>query len=179
MSDKPSYLGLLNSIAVGEAGGEELFCAWASVTPSPDVKAVLEAVMLREGEHAKSFAKRINELGYSVLPQRGPEPAAARGHRGSSTTLSDCEKFSQLAVGVAPKNGTDVFAKFMDDLTIDVQTGQLMGRYIAEERDSNRMLQSCRAIVEAEMNGSSNGTAELEARLGRIEQALEQLLAKA
>jgi len=179
MSDKPSYLGLLNSIAVGEAGGEELFCAWASVTPSPDVKAVLEAVMLREGEHAKSFAKRINELGYSVLPREDPNQKS-RVAIAASTTLSDCEKFSQLAVGVAPKNGTDVFAKFMDDLTIDVQTGQLMGRYIAEERDSNRMLQSCRAIVEAEMNGSSNnGTAELEARLGRIEQALEQLLAKA
>jgi hypothetical protein len=178
MSDKPSYLGLLNSIAVGEAGGEELFCAWASVTPSPDVKAVLEAVMLREGEHAKSFAKRINELGYSVLPREDPNQAA-RVAIAASTELCDCEKFAQLQVGVAPKNGTDVFATFMDDLTIDIQTGQLMGRYIAEERDSNRMLQSCRAIVEAEMNTSNGGTAELEARLGRIEQALEQLLAKA
>ena len=62
-----------------------------------------------------------------------------------STTLCDCEKFEQLNIGVAPKDGTDVFARFMDDLNIDVQTGQLMGRYIAEERDSNRRLQGCRA----------------------------------
>ncbi len=176
MSDKPSYLGLLNSIAVGEAGGEQLFCAWAAVTPSPDVKAVLEAVMLREGEHAKSFAKRINELGYSVLPKEDPN-LAARVAIASSPTLSDCEKFDKLNVGATPKDGTDVFAKFMDDITIDVQTGQLMGRYIAEERDSNRMLQGCRAVVAAQMNGG--GTAELEGRLARIEDALGKLLAKA
>ena len=176
MSDKPSYLGLLNSIAVGEADGEELFCAWASVTPDPDVKAVLEAVMIREGEHAKSFAKRINELGFSVRPREAPDHAA-RMAIARSTSLADCEKFEQLRVGVAPKDGTDVFARFMDDQTIDVQTGQLMGRYIAEERDSNRRLQACRAAVAAQMNGNGNG--EVEARLERIEQALDALLAKA
>jgi hypothetical protein len=178
MGDKPSYLGLLNSIAVGEADGEELFCAWASVTPDPDVKAVLEAVMIREGEHAKSFAKRINELGYAVRPREAADHAA-RMAIASSTSLCDCEKFEQLNIGAAPKDGTDVFARFMDDLSIDVQTGQLMGRYIAEERDSNRRLQGCRSAVEAAMNGNGNGTGELESRLARIERALEELLAKA
>jgi rubrerythrin len=173
--DKPSYLGLLNSIAVGEADGEELFCAWAAVTPDPDVKAVLETVMIREGEHAKSFAKRINELGYTVRPKDAPDHAA-RMAIASSTTLCDCDKFEQLRIGVAPKDGSDVFARFMDDLTIDIQTGQLMGRYIAEERDSNRMLQGCRAAVAASANG---GDTDVEARLARIEQALEALLAKA
>jgi hypothetical protein len=173
MSDKPSYLGLLNSIAVGEAGGEELFCAWAAATPRADVKATLEAVMLREGEHAKSFAKRINELGFSVKPTDSPNHESRMAIAGS-TSLSDCEKFEQLNIGVKPK-GTDVFARFMDDLTIDIQTGELMGRYISEERDSNRMLQACRAVVSAEANGS-NGTSALEARLDRIESALTQLV---
>ena len=99
------------------------------------------------GSTTKMKAKAVIRIG-----RRRSRPASIA----ASTTLSDCEKFSQLAVGVAPKNGTDVFAKFMDDLTIDVQTGQLMGRYIAEERDSNRMLQSCRAIVEAEKGGVFN-----------------------
>ena len=175
MSDKPSYLGLLNSIAVGEADGEELFCAWAAATPRDDVRATLEAVMLREGEHAKSFAKRINELGFSVRPTVAANHAA-RMEIARSTTLSDCEKFEQLNIGVAPKGSTDVFARFMDDVTIDVGTGQLMGRYIAEERDSNRMLQACRAVVAAEAgNGDSVGA--LDARLERIESALSQLLA--
>ena len=176
MSEKPSYLGLLNSIAVGEADGEELFCAWAAATPDPDVKAVLEKLMIREGEHAKSFAKRINELGFDVRPKVAADHAE-RMAIASSTTLCDCDKFEQLKIGLAPKDGTDVFGRFMDDLTIDVQTGQLMGRYIAEERDSNRILQGCRAAVSAQANG--NGTSELESRLARIEQALEALLAKA
>jgi hypothetical protein len=174
MSDKPSYLGLLNSIAVGEADGEELFCAWAAATPRADVRATLEAVMLREGEHAKSFAKRINELGFAVRETEAPNHAA-RMEIARSTTISDCEKFEKLNIGVKPQ-GTDVFARFMDDITIDIGTGQLMGRYIAEERDSNRMLQACRAVVSADMNGAGD-TSELDARLARIENALSQLLA--
>ncbi len=174
MSAKPSYLGLLNSIAVGEADGEELFCAWATATPRADVRATLEAVMMREGEHAKSFAKRINELGFSVRETAAPNHAA-RMDVARSTTLSDCEKFEQLSIGVKPQ-GTDVFARFMDDLTIDIGTGQLMGRYIAEERDSNRMLQACRAAVSAEAGGAGD-VSELDSRLARIEDALSQLLA--
>src|SRR6187551_759404 len=65
MDSKPTYLGLLNAVAVGELGGEELFKAWAAATPSDDVRGVLETVALREAEHARSFAKRIDELGYS------------------------------------------------------------------------------------------------------------------
>lgn len=178
MSEKPSYLGLLNSIAVGEADGEELFCAWASVTPDPEVRAVLETVMIREGEHAKSFAKRIDELGFSVRPREAPDHAARMAIAGS-TTLTDCQKFEQLDVGVAPEGGTDIFARFMDDLTIDIQTGQLMGRYIAEERDSNRLLQGCRAAVTAQANGNGVDLGQLEARLARIERSLDALLAKA
>jgi hypothetical protein len=173
MSDKPSYLGLLNSIAVGEADGEELLCAWAAATPRADVRAVLEAVMVREGEHAKSFAKRIDELGFSVRPTEAPTHAS-RMAIARSTTLSDCEKFEQLNVGVQP-NGGDIFQRFMDDVTIDIRTGELMGRYISEERDSNRMLQACRAAVSAEANGSA-GNGEIEARLERIERALTQLV---
>ena len=85
MSDKPSYLGLLNAIAVGEAGGEALFEAWAAATPNDDVRAVLTTVALREGEHARQFTKRINELGYSVIPKDDPglpdRVAMAERHR--------------------------------------------------------------------------------------------------
>jgi hypothetical protein len=174
MSDKPSYLGLLNAIAVGELGGERLFNEWAAATPDDNVRAVLQTVALREGEHAKSFAKRINELGFAVRPTIAANHAA-RMDIARSTTLSDCEKFEQLSIGVKPE-GTDVFARFMDDVTIDIGTGQLMGRYISEERDSNRMLQACRAVVSAEAEGSGAAT-DLDARLARIESALSQLLA--
>jgi Mn-containing catalase len=66
MSDKPSYLGLLNAIAVGEARAHAYLTEWASITPDPDVRRVLLTVPAREGEHGMTFAKRINELGYEV-----------------------------------------------------------------------------------------------------------------
>ena len=66
MSDKPSYLGLLNAIAIAEAQAHDYLVAWADVTPSADVRNVLLTVAAREGEHGMSFAKRINELGYEV-----------------------------------------------------------------------------------------------------------------
>ena len=72
-----------------------------------------------------------------------------------------------------------MFARFMDDLTIDVQTGQLMGRYIAEERDSNRMPAGLPGRRRARQMNGNGDQGELESRLARIEQALEALLAKA
>ena len=66
MRHKPSYLGLLNAIAVAEAQAHEYLHVWADATPSEDVRKVLLTVAAREGEHGMSFAKRINELGYEV-----------------------------------------------------------------------------------------------------------------
>jgi rubrerythrin len=176
MSDKPSYLGLLNAIAVGEQGGETLLDAWAAATPNPAVRATMEAVALREGEHAKSFAKRINELGYSVIPKEDPG-LAARCEIAGSTTLTDCEKFERLGYKrVQETTDTDVFSKFFDDVTMDVRTGELMGRYISEERDSVRMLRACYNAVASE-DTSSADTSALEARLDRIESALAELAA--
>ena len=174
MSEKPSYLGLLNAIAVGELGGEVLFTEWAAATPNDDVRAVLETVALREGEHAKSFAKRINELGYSVIPKEDADLPARCAIAGSDA-LTDCEKFERLGFN-RPASNTDIFAKFFDDVTMDVRTGELMGRYISEERDSVRMLRACFNAVAADDAGAAD-TSALEARLDRIELALAELAA--
>ena len=66
MGHKPSYLGLLNAIAVAESHAHEYLNIWADGTPSDDVRKVLLTVAAREGEHGMSFAKRMNELGYEV-----------------------------------------------------------------------------------------------------------------
>ena len=95
MSSKPTYLGLLNAVAVAELGGEELFKAWAAVTPSDDVRGVLETVALREAEHARSFAKRIDELGYSVRPKDDPG-LPGRIATAKSKRLSDRQKFGKV-----------------------------------------------------------------------------------
>jgi rubrerythrin len=177
MSDKPSYLGLLNAIAVGEAGGEALFEAWAAATPNDDVRAVLNTVALREGEHARQFTKRINELGYSVIPKDDPG-LPDRVAMAERTDLTDCEKFERLGFTKAPAGETDIFSKFFQDVSMDISTGELMGRYVAEERDTGRRLRECYAIVSASAP-STNGTASLEARLERIECALAELAAAA
>ena len=72
MSDKPSYLGLLNAISLAETRAHAYLSAWADVTRDPEVRAVLCTVAAREGEHGMSFAKRINELGFELQVTEDP-----------------------------------------------------------------------------------------------------------
>ena len=119
MSDKPSYLGLLNAIAVAERqAGEYLDCG-PTVTPSDDVRAVIHTVALRETEHGLAFEKRIDELGYGLVDKPDPNHAK-RMTIASSTTLSDREKFEALGLGRAPTNGTsDIFDNFFENKDLD------------------------------------------------------------
>ncbi len=177
MSDKPSYLGLLNAIAVAEGEAERYLDRWAATTARDDVRGVIATVALREGEHAKAFEKRICELGYDIRP-KADDPA--KMEIAGSTELSDREKFEKLGVGSAPPEGPDVFAGMFADPSIDIQTGGLLGRYIAEERDSGRLLRSCYEQLCAEEAGpvESAPTTDLDAitaRLDRIEAMLATL----
>lgn len=187
MGDKPSYLGLLNAVAVGELGGEQLFCAWAETTCDDDVRAVLRTVQLREAEHARSFAKRLDELGYGVLDRADPD-LERRVAIARSTELDDCQKFEQLGFAAEP-NGPDIFARFFEDTTIDPTTGALLGRYVAEERDTGRLLRGCysalatcraeQAPAVADTGATTAAVAALEERLDRIECAVIALAEEA
>jgi len=146
MSDKPTYLGLLNAVAVGELGGEKLFAAWSNATDDDDVRGVLHTVALREAEHARTFAKRINELGYSVRPLDDPK-LPRRVAIAKSKKLNDREKFEKLGFARIPTTGPDIFSRFFDDITIDIQTGEMLGRYLSEERDTARRLSACHAAL--------------------------------
>lgn len=178
MSEKPSYLGLLNAIAVGESGGETLFQAWAATTPSDDVRCVLHTVALREGEHARAFAKRIDELGFNVRDRPDPD-MPKRVDIARSTTMSDCEKFERLGFGKDPGREPDIFARFFDDTSMDIQTGELMGRYVAEERDTGRRLRACHALLQAAQPAVAPDRAEVPGalleRLDRLECTLTEL----
>lgn len=145
MSDKPSFLGLLNAIVVGEARAERYLLAWAEVTPHDDVRDVLRTVAVREGEHAKAFEKRIVELGYWLRPSDDDESEALAVAR--STELTDVEKLDHFRLGQAEPDGDDVFTRMFADPTIDPVTGGLLGRYIAEERDTGRLLFACRSSL--------------------------------
>ena len=102
------------------------------------MKAVINTVALRESEHGLAFAKRIDELGYSVRPKHDPKHAE-RMAIAASTALSDKEKFEAFSLGRAPRNGArDIFDTFFENKDLDPVTGGLLGRYVAEERDSGR-----------------------------------------
>jgi hypothetical protein len=149
MADKPSYLGLLNAIAVGERDAGAYLAAWAEVTPSDDVRRVIHSIALRESEHSLAFEKRIDELGYSVIPRPDPEHEE-RMAIAASTTLTDREKFERLGLTRPPEAGrADVFDRFFENKDLDAVTGGLLGRYVAEERDSGRRFAACYAALGA------------------------------
>ena len=159
MSDKPSYLGLLNAIAVGEGRAHTYLRAWAETTDNPDVKRAIETVAIREGEHALAFEKRICELGYS-LRQREDE-TMAKTLALVKSDRSDLQKFEKLGLGGGGGGGADPFVKMFEDTSIDVQTGELLGRYIAEERDSGRVLRACyQQLRDAADEGDADGVSE-------------------
>ena len=140
MSDKPSYLGLLNAIALNEASAQRYLSVWIEATADPDVQAVLRTVAWREGEHGMSFAKRINELGYEV--RRRDDPSEAQHAAVAGSDLSDLEKMEHFGLDRLDEvlHGFDDVFK---DHTIDIRTGELLGRYVAEEFDTARLLRSC------------------------------------
>jgi rubrerythrin len=185
MSDKPSYLGLLNAVSLAESEAHEYLTAWAAVTPHEGVKATLLAVAAREGEHGMSFAKRINELGFNLRPAPDDPKRAERLAIACSTEVSDYDKMHALGVARiaedAGKSGPDIFDTFFSDHSIDVQTGELLGRYIAEERDSGRRLRACYLAVKAEHDAAggsrtkSKKAKKADKRMRRLEDKVDAL----
>jgi rubrerythrin len=173
MADKPSYLGLLNAIAVAESRAQTYLCAWADVTTSDDVRGVLRKVAAREGEHAMSFAKRINELGYDV--RRKDDDDTEQAVALVTSGCSDLEKMEALKLHRLDRGDKpDIFDEFFTDHTIDIATGELLGRYIAEERDSARSLRQC--YEQLRQRSSSGASPELESdRVTALERKVDAL----
>ncbi len=163
MATKPTYVGLLNAIANGERGGHQLFSSWSAATKNKELKKTLDAVAIREMEHSWAFEKRLSELGYSLRPpaDESGRQALAKQIELLSSKASDTEKFASFGIvkpskskegkkslkkgaKKAGKNGAneepDKLLKILADPNIDPITGALMGRFIAEERDTGRML---------------------------------------
>ena len=175
MPDKPSYLGLLNAVSLAETAAHEYLEAWIKVTPNDDVRGVLQTVSAREGEHGKAFAKRINELGFTLRPKDDPDQAK-RMAIASSKKRTDLEKMERFGLGqLDTGDEPDIFDGFFSDHSIDIRTGELLGRYIAEERDSARLLRSCYEQLKAAADGSS--AAASADRLAELERKVDELLA--
>jgi rubrerythrin len=184
--EKPSYLGLLNAVSLAESRAHCYLSAWADVTSNADLRAVLRTVAAREGEHGMAFAKRIDELGFTLEPKDDPkfddQMATA-----SSTSISDLDKMEKLRITeFVVEDGPDIFDKFFADHSIDIQTGALLGRYICEERDTLRKFQCCYDLLKAAANGSGSTASagasagdlrNLEAKVDALCATVEQLCA--
>jgi rubrerythrin len=179
MSDKPSYLGLLNAVALAESSAHCYLSEWADVTKDPEVRRVLLTVAAREGEHAMSFAKRINELGYEL--RQKPDEEREKKLDIVRSDCSDLEKMEALGLqSLDTEDEPDIFDDFFKDHSIDIRTGELLGRYIAEERDTGRLLRMCYGCLreaadkeEAAANGAGKANSKaLRATNKRLE-ALE------
>jgi hypothetical protein len=175
MSEKPTYLGMLNAISLAESAAHEYLECWVAVTPSDEVRCVLQKVSAREGEHGKAFAKRIDELGYSLKRGKDDPGQVDRMKLAGSTELTDLEKMEKFGLGrLDSGDKPDVFDNFFRDHSIDIQTGELLGRYIAEERDSGRLLKDCYEALKA-ADGMPSGASE--DRLRALEAKLDQVCA--
>lgn len=156
MSDKPSYLGLLNAISLAETRAYQQLTAWIEATNNPDVECVLRRVAAREGEHGLAFAKRIDELGYQLRDKEDPGFEKRMAIAGSD--LSDLEKFEKFGFGGLETDVLSAFDNVFADHTIDIRTGELLGRYIAEEYDTARLLRGCYEALKAQSRGERSGT---------------------
>lgn len=139
---KPKCLGLLNEIAEAERRGCEYLTAWADACRDPQVEAKLRTVAAREAEHSASFARRVVELGFRVRP-RDENDEERRRLEIARSDRDDKAKFEALGYGLASaEESHDIFETYFEDHAIDPATGALLGRFIAEERDSGRLLAS-------------------------------------
>lgn len=176
MNADPTYLPLLRRIANAECNAEVYLSAWAQATPRDDVRAVIAEVALREGEHSKAFQKRICELGFAVTIEEAPE-TAGRAAIAAAADLTDREKFEKLGLGRrSDPSAPDRWAGYFEDTTIDIGTGELLGRFISEERDSVRKLADCYEALCCEEAPQPSAGVVVEDRLDRVERLLERVL---
>ena len=87
-----------------------------------------------------SFAKRVNELGYGLRDRDDLNLADRLEVAGSDRSdLEKMEYFGQDRLDEV----LGAFDTIFSDHTIDIQTGELLGRYVAEEFDTARLLRCC------------------------------------
>jgi hypothetical protein len=167
MSERPSYLGLLCSIANAESDAHCYLSAWRDTTADPDVREVLTTVAAREGEHGMAFAKRVVELGFEF--ERRESPKLAEQLEVARSGRRDIDKAQHFHL-----DRIDEVLSFFDDVfkdhSIDIRTGELLGRYIAEEHDTARLVGGCYRILcdraeaagtgPASASNGSNGAAD-------------------
>ena len=175
MTDQPTYLKLLRGIANAESDAHCYLSAWRDTTTNPDVRSVLATVASREGEHGMAFAKRVLELGFEF--ERKEDPSLVEKMAVARSDRSDMEKAEYFGLTRA-ETTLGFFDNVFKDHSIDVRTGELLGRYIAEEHDTARMAKVCYdalCAMPAQDVAASPTIAGLEAKVDSLCRAVEEL----
>jgi hypothetical protein len=174
MSDKPSYLGALNAIVNGERRGFEFLNAWSQMSPDPDISLMLKTVALREAEHAATFEKRMCELGYTLKEKT--DTNFDKTMTLACSDVPDLTKFEKLGYDKTPdERDEDQLLQLLANKSIDPQTGALLGRFIAEERDSGRILRQAYLLAKDRSTQGSVASSETNASLSQVCAQLEKL----
>jgi hypothetical protein len=117
-------------------------------------------------------AKRLCELGFSVQEKSSESHEANLSL--AASRASDREKFKALLSIDAQSATEDPFSELFKDTSIDPATGALLGRYIAEERDSDRRLRAaCSALDDGD--AKEQVLDDIARRLERLTETLEEL----
>ncbi len=185
---KPAYLGLLNAISLAESAAAVHLEAWAQATPNADLACTLRLVAARERSHGEVFCRRIAELGFTLRPKpdvRGAETLAKL----ANPHIADIDKIPPRS-----EEDSDPFGEIRRRLAegeFDPMTANLMNWYIAEEKDSGRLLREAYECVReaagqgrkaARAMGEAAPSADAEAIMAcmsagftRLEKAMERL----
>ena len=175
MSDQPTYLKLLRGIANAESDAHCYLSAWRDTTTNDDVRAVLTTVASREGEHGMAFAKRVLELGFEF--ERKEDPSLVEKMSVARSNCSDMEKAEYFGLTRA-ENTLSFFDNVFKDHSIDIRTGELLGRYIAEEHDTALLAKCCYdalCALPAQEANAATAFAGLEAKVDSLCRSVEEL----
>ena len=153
---RPTYLKVLNGLAGGEWSAHLEFNAWASVTRDEALRPLLLLVAAREGEHALSFVKRIIALGFTRLPRPKPNHEECLRVLGDPS-ISDLDKMEFFGYGDGGEYAgeSDTFAQLFEDRSMDIETSELLGRYVGEERDTSRRLRAAYKVLQAKAKAAA------------------------
>ncbi|MCP5180699.1 MAG: hypothetical protein H6993_03165 [Pseudomonadales bacterium] len=173
MTPPPACTALLETIALGETRAAGVLDAWASSTRNAALRETLALVARRARTQSAVMAQRLHELGGACRADASALFEADLAFAASGA--DDADKFSRLFDFEHPASD-DARSTFFDDTSIDPLTGELLGRYIAESRDSERRLRACQeAICRPPEDNEEASLASLVDRLDRLNETLREL----
>lgn len=145
---KPPNYNLLNSIRQNETNAGIYLKAWAYVSRDPELCKTLMFVGEREAIHGRVFHQRMERLGWATEPREDPN-LGERMRIYCDPNVSDAEKARFALRGLGETDEKDSLNEFFasldrkaNDERIDQLTRDSLRWYVAEERDSVRLLRA-------------------------------------